>query len=143
MSDTCSSSILRHAAKPCAECPWRRDQPVGRFPASRYRALADTSAGPTGSAPPEAPMFACHKTAEGREIACAGWLAAEGHGHVGVRLAIAFGRLDASALQPAAGWPALFDSYADLAVANGVDPDDPRLRRAGSSGDGARWWLGS
>lgn len=112
---------LRHAARPCSECPWRLDQAPGRFPASRYVALADTSAGPGGSAPLGAPLFACHKTAEGREVACAGWLAVEGHGHVGVRLAVAAGRLDPDALAPAADWPALYDRYADMAAANGAE----------------------
>ena len=119
-------TALRHAGRPCAECPWRRDQPPGRFPASRYVALADTSAGPAGSASLGAPMFACHKTAEGREIACAGWLAVEGHGHVGVRIAVVTGWLDPVALRPGADWPELYASYGEMAAVNGVDPDDSR-----------------
>jgi hypothetical protein len=113
---------LRHAARPCSECPWRRDQPVGRFPACRYDALRDTAARPGGgSAPLGAPMFACHKTAEGREIACAGWLAVEGARHVGIRLAVVSGRLDVEALTPThEGWPDLYRSYGDLAQANGA-----------------------
>lgn len=111
---------LRRALRPCGECPWRRDQPAGRFPPERYEELRGTSATPAGSAPLGAPMFACHKTAEGREIACAGWLAVEGHGHVGVRLAVATGRLDPVALTPAPGWPGLYDTYDELAVANGT-----------------------
>ncbi len=115
-------NTLRHPATPCSECPWRRDQPAGRFPACRYEALRDTSATPhSGSAPLGSPMFACHKSLEGRDIACAGWLAVEGAGHVGVRLAVASGRLDPTALQPAADWPPLFESYAELAEANGVE----------------------
>ncbi len=62
------------------------------------------------------PMFACHKTSEGRDRACAGWLAVEGGGHIGIRLAVLTGRLDAAALRPDAGWPALHDSIRAAAV---------------------------
>ncbi len=65
-----------------------------------------------------APMFACHKTPEAGEKACAGWLAVEGWGHVGVRLAVAMGRLDGSALEPGDGWPELYPDYEALADAN-------------------------
>lgn len=68
-----------------------------------------------------APLFACHKSAEGREIACAGWLAVEGRNHVGVRLLVAVGRIAAWQLSPVAGWPELFGSFEEMAAANGVD----------------------
>jgi hypothetical protein len=61
-------------------------------------------------------MFACHKSPEGREYACAGWLAAVGHHHLGVRLAVITGRLDAAALEPGADWPALFESFGEMAA---------------------------
>lgn len=67
-----------------------------------------------------APMFACHKSREGRDLACAGWLAVEGHGHVGVRLAVAHGQLRPDALSPGAGWPELYDCYAQMASVNGA-----------------------
>lgn len=114
---------MRAAKAPCSECPWRLDQPVGRFAAERYEALRSTSAGPRGeSAPLGAPLFACHKTAEGREIACAGWLAVEGCGHVRVRLAVAQGDLCQTVLEPGEGWPPLYGSFDELARANGADP---------------------
>ncbi|MYR58330.1 hypothetical protein GTY54_19525 [Streptomyces sp. SID625] len=61
-------------------------------------------------------MFACHKTPEGREKACAGWLAAVGHEHVGVRLAVAQRRLPREALTPGDDWPLLFTSYTEMAA---------------------------
>lgn len=111
---------MRHAARPCGECPWRRDQPPGRFPPERYEALRCTSASADGSAPLGSPMFACHKTAEGKEIACAGWLAVEGADHVGVRLAVVLGDLDPAALEPQPDWPDLIESYDELARINGA-----------------------
>jgi hypothetical protein len=60
-----------------------------------------TSGTPGREAPAGAPMFAGHASKEGGEYACAGWLAAVGHEHLGVRLAVAMGRLDPAALSPA------------------------------------------
>ncbi|MCV7208359.1 hypothetical protein H7J75_06775 [Mycolicibacterium canariasense] len=60
-------------------------------------------------------MFACHKSVEGRDEACAGWLAAAGAEHLGVRLAVVTGRLPAEYLTPNQGWPELFDSYDEMA----------------------------
>lgn len=59
-------------------------------------------------------LFACHQSKDGREIACAGWLAAVGHRHPGVRLAVAMNRLSPDALRPGAGWPELHPTYNDV-----------------------------
>ncbi|ANY10694.1 hypothetical protein AFB00_30270 (plasmid) [Pseudonocardia sp. HH130630-07] len=69
-------------------------------------------------------MFACHQSGEGREQACAGWLAAVGADHLGARLAIAQGRLPAEALQPDPDGPALYGSWAELLAAK-TPPGEP------------------
>lgn len=56
-------------------------------------------------------FFACHKSKDGAEIACAGWLATVGNCHPGVRWAVSDGRLEASALKPGQGWPQLHINY--------------------------------
>ncbi|PWI20548.1 hypothetical protein DI272_19120 [Streptomyces sp. Act143] len=61
-------------------------------------------------------MFACHKSPEGREKACAGWLASVGHAHIGVRVAVAQHRLPREALAPGEDWPPLFASYTEMAA---------------------------
>ena len=74
-------------------------------------------------------MFACHKTAEGKEQACAGWLAVAGVEHIGIRLAIAQGRLDPAVLSPGDGWPELFGSFEEMADTQAAAPythHDPR-----------------
>lgn len=110
---------LSHRKRPCEECPFRRDTDPGQFPACRYEALAETAGAPGAEAPLGAPMFACHLSAEGRDIACAGWLAVAGYEHIGVRLAVALGELPAEALEPGDGWPELFGSYDEMAAVQG------------------------
>lgn len=112
--------LLPHRRRPCQEGPWSKDTPPGQFPASRYEQLRTTSQQEDGQQPgPSAPLFACHKTPEGREAACAGWLAAVGHQHVGVRVAIAERRLSWQALSRRADWPELFDSFPEMAARQG------------------------
>lgn len=124
----CANKRPIHAAKICAECPWKRSTPPGQFTAARFEALRDTSGSRNSAdhdsrAAPEAgldaPIFACHKTAEGKEIACAGWLAVEGADHLGIRLAVITGAIPADALAPKPGCPDLFDDYAQMAAAQG------------------------
>lgn len=110
---------MPHRRYPCAECPFRRDTSPGQFPACRYEALAETAGAAGAEVPLGAPMFACHKSPEGREEACAGWLAVCGIEHIGVRLAVALSELDPDALRPGPDWPELFDSYAEMAEAQG------------------------
>jgi hypothetical protein len=107
---------------PCAECPFRRDTASGMFPACRYEALRETAGERGAEAALNAPLFACHKSPEGREEACAGWLAVCGIEHLGVRLAVLTGRLEPEHLRPADGWPELFASYAEMAAAQGGRP---------------------
>ncbi len=110
-------NALRHAKRPCPECPWRRDTPPGQFEGCRYDLLRATSGAPGAEAGLGAPMFACHLAPLGGEYACAGWLAAVGYEHLGVRLAVITGRLDPAALEPGPGWPELFRSYEEMAAA--------------------------
>lgn len=120
---------LRHPGRPCSNCPWRLDAPPGEFPACRYESLTATAGRPGKEVGFSAPIFACHRSRDGEEFACAGWLATVGYDHLGMRLAVAMGRLEPAAFEPGPDWPPLYATYADLAVANGVDPDDEVLRR--------------
>lgn len=66
-----------------------------------------------------APLFACHKTQEGRDAICAGWLAVEGYGNLGARLLGFTGRLPAEAFRPGGDWPELYGSYDEMAAHKG------------------------
>jgi Family of unknown function (DUF6283) len=112
---------MRYRSAPCANCLWRRDSPPGGFAPGRYEALRATAGRPGAEAGLGAPIFACHKSTEGRDRACAGWLAVVGIEHLGVRLAVAMGRLPAEVLQAAESWPELFGSYDELAERNRVE----------------------
>lgn len=105
--------------KPCSECPWRRDVPTGNFSADRYRSLAGTAVDMSGS------IFACHKTVEGKDAACAGFLLRGANHNLALRLA--YYRGDIAPGDVTDGGYKLFDNYRQMAVANGVPENDPAL----------------
>ncbi|GAA1768448.1 DUF6283 family protein [Nonomuraea bangladeshensis] len=109
---------------PCGECPWQVKAPVGKFPPERYEELRATCRPNAAGMPPlpGTPMFGCHvgDPRTGEDLACAGWLAVEGHNHIGVRLALRDGRLPLDALERGDRWPELYPSYEAMATANGV-----------------------
>lgn len=103
---------MKRVKRPCDECPWRVDAEPGRFAPERWAALAASSADERGFGPEYGnPLFACHKTPEGEERACAGWLAREGANHPTVRLAVLLGDVPACALDPGEGWPDLHPDF--------------------------------
>ncbi|WP_240152152.1 DUF6283 family protein [Streptomyces mobaraensis] len=108
--------------RPCSGekvCPWRRDAPLGQFPPEVYvhSAPGNRLTGPPG-------LLGCHSSTAARPLLCAGWLVASADGNAEV-----LAMMDAGAL-PRPELPAgieLYDSYAEMAAANGVDPDLPAL----------------
>lgn len=121
-------------------CPFRLDAEPGEFLATRFEELAVTAGAPGAEVPADGQWFACHKTAEGREIACAGWLAVCGVDHIGVRMAISTGTIAGEALRRPADGPGLFESYDDMATqqARGMYRPDvaAEYRRAAGHGTG-------
>lgn len=103
---------IRNRKHPCEECPWRQDVTPGQFPAERYRQLAVTARDLTRR------VFACHKSIEGKEVACAGYLVQFPH-----NLSV---RIRGLQHRPHTTVP-LYRDYREMAVANGVDPNDPAL----------------
>jgi hypothetical protein len=78
---------MNHRPKPCAQCPWVKTTPPGQFPAERYEELKATTGSPGCEVGIGAPVFGCHKSAPGKELPCAGWLAGVGWHHMGIRIA--------------------------------------------------------
>lgn len=105
-----------HCRRPCADCPWRKDA-VGVFPPEAFRHSAETAYDMATH------TFACHAAGAGQPRLCAGFLLRGAAHNLTVRLMQLRG-LDLSVTD---GGHALHASYAAMAVANGVAPDDPAL----------------
>jgi hypothetical protein len=105
--------------RPCNNCPFRADIPAGEFPPERFAALRNTVGERGREAGLSAPIFACHKSTPGRDRACAGWLATCGYSHLRVRLAVATRALPGRMMEPGPDWPELYNSYDEMAAANG------------------------
>jgi hypothetical protein len=71
-------------------------------------------------------MFACHKSSDGKDVVCAGFLARGADHNLAVRMAYSSGDLAFDVNR--AGCYALHDSYRQMAIANGVAADDLDLR---------------
>jgi hypothetical protein len=115
----------KYRRKPCEDCPWRKDA-VGKFPAEVFRMSANTAT--DGShiltvGEKAFHTFGCHTSGADKPVTCAGYVI-KGHDAVGWRIACSNGKFDPDKVF--ANVP-LFDSYYEMAVANGVPPDDPAL----------------
>lgn len=113
-----STDGWRTLPQPCPSCPWRLDQraqDIPEFSLAKAHDLAATCPNERGHGPDfGAALFACHQSKSGSEIPCAGWLAAVGHAHPHVRIAVLHGRLAPGALERGLGWPPLHDNYGQV-----------------------------
>lgn len=111
--------------RPCAECPWRTDVAPGQFGADRFQDLAGTAEDLS------ARIFACHKSVQGADVVCAGFLERGAMHNMAIRMAYARGVIER--LDRSGGLP-LHADYRAMAIANGVAPDDPALRHCRGRG---------
>ncbi|MGO4801189.1 DUF6283 family protein [Pseudomonas sp. W22_MBD1_FP4] len=104
--------------KPCKKCPWRKDS-VGEFPAEAFLHSARTAYDMAQS------VFSCHSTGTDKPSTCAGFLMRGAAHNLSIRLSYIRREigddLDENGHE-------LFESYREMAIANGVDPDDPILK---------------
>ncbi len=103
--------------QPCAKCPWRVDA-VGEFPAEAFRHSASTAYDMAKN------MFGCHESGAKKPATCAGFLLRGAANNLSVRLALMSGRIDNDVTD---GGHELHENYRAMAVANGVQPNDPAL----------------
>lgn len=103
---------------PCDECPWRKDARVGAFPAKAYKHSAPTAydMGQT--------TFACHMAGKENPATCAGFLLQNSMHNFQVRMQCMKGSLKLDNVRTDVE---LYGNYRAMAIANGVDPDDPVL----------------
>lgn len=102
--------------EPCESCPWRVDQ-VGRFPPEAFRQSAGTAYDMNRKS------FGCHVSGAVKPATCAGFLLRGATHNMTARLR--WGRGQWTGVGD--GGHELHRSYRAMAVANGVDPDDPVL----------------
>ena len=105
--------------KPCPTCPWRTDA-VGEFPAEAFRISAHTAYDAAIS------TFACHSSGKENPCLCAGFVLKNSRNNIGVRLILMKREVNLDDISD--GGLDLFDSYKEMAIANGVSPDDPVLQ---------------
>lgn len=105
-----------YCRQPCPECPWREDA-TGKFPAEAFRISAHTSYDMAQE------VFACHMRGKDTPATCAGFLLRGADDNLAVRLK----RIRGTAFDVHDAGIPLHESYAAMAVANGVDPSDPVL----------------
>lgn len=112
---------------PCPDCPWRRDAEVGAFPAEAFRHSARTAYDLSRH------RFGCHASGAEKPATCAGFLLSGAAHNLSVRLDVLTGRVDLG--QVSSPVP-LYDSYREMAEANGVAPDDAALAPCRSPASG-------
>ena len=110
--------MLNARKRPCPDCPWRRDAPLGHFPPEAFERLAD------GSHDMSRRLFQCHDTADDVPLVCAGFLERGADHNLSVRIAYSMGDLERT---DRSGGCDMYEGFSEMAVANGVDPDHPVL----------------
>lgn len=104
--------------QPCGGCPWRLDQ-TGEFPAEAFALSAETAYDMADH------MFGCHESPVEHSTTCAGFLLRGARHNLAWRMAVSRGRIDMDRVHD--GGHQLHPDYRSMAIANGVDPADPRL----------------
>lgn len=103
--------------RPCSDCPWRKDA-IGVFPPEAFKLSAATAYDLSER------TFACHQSGILKPATCAGFLLKGADHNLSVRL----GRIRGIYKDDVSdGGSALHASYAAMAIANGVAPDDQVL----------------
>lgn len=108
-----------HRKTPCGGCPWKKEND-GTFPAEAFRVSAGTAYDMSTR------TFACHESGSKRPADCAGFLLHGAEHNLAIRLARSRGTIDLACVND--GGHDMHESYREMAIANGVDPDDHVLK---------------
>jgi hypothetical protein len=101
--------------EPCPDCPWRKDA-VGKFPAEAFRISAPTAYDMADH------TFGCHSSGSKKPATCAGGILGQPH-----NFNLRMGWVQGKYRDVTDGGHELFETYREMAIANGVDPEDPVL----------------
>lgn len=110
----------RFRKTPCKECPWRRDAPIGAFPADAFEFSARTAYDMAPS------TFSCHMSGIDKGKMCAGFILRGADHNLAFRLAVHADRIEPDKVSD--GGVELYDDYVEMALANGVDPESEALK---------------
>ncbi len=106
--------------RPCRDCPWRLDAPVGVWPEAAWLRLWATCQDDGMG------MMLCHNgpapATDRPALLCAGWVRVVGVEAIGVRLALMLERISVVTLESQPGDPALYSNFEDLLLAQGIAP---------------------
>lgn len=108
----------QYRRQPCGGCPWVAAN-LEEFPAEAFKHSARTAYDMADH------VFSCHESGTSNPSTCAGFLLRGADHNLAVRLRSARGELDWDSVHDD-GRP-LHESYRAMAIANGVDPDDPAI----------------
>ena len=125
---TVQSDSADYQRQPCKECPWRKAN-TGSFPPEAFKHSADTAMDMSSH------TFACHMKGVERTSVCAGFLLVGADDNMSVRIA----RIEGRMLDVHGDIEELHASYKAMAIANGVDPDDPALKGCMPEARNERW----
>lgn len=103
--------------EPCPGCPWKVEN-TGNFPASAFAHSARTAYDMAQN------VFGCHESGKDKPATCAGFLLNGSHHNLAVRISLSAGTIKQDVSD---GGAELHANYRAMAIANGVDPDDPVL----------------
>lgn len=108
-------------SKPCSDCPWRRDAPVGHWHPDHFEQIWH------GCQDDGMEIMLCHKAAklpeaERKNLPCRGWILVMGFAAIGVRLLMSIGRITPSELEPTPKCPELYESFEAMVLAQGLEP---------------------
>lgn len=103
--------------EPCSDCPWRTDA-TGIFPSSAFEHSASTAYDMAQN------TFGCHQSGSQKPAICAGFLLRGADHNLTVRLRRIDGKIKNDVSD---GGHDLHENYTAMAIANGIDEDDPVL----------------
>lgn len=109
---------MKFRKTPCRPCPWVI-QNAGMFPAKAFEHSARTAYDMSTH------LFSCHESGVDKAKICAGFLLRGADHNLGIRMAILNNKYHIDEVK--VDDRELFDSYKDMAIANGVDEDHPAL----------------
>lgn len=104
---------------PCPGCPWVKDND-GSFPAQAFLHSAATAYDMADK------RFGCHESGTRKPATCAGFLLRGSEHNLAVRLDLLRGRIQRE--QVSDDGRDLHESYAAMAIANGVCPEAPEIQ---------------